>query len=73
MFHIDLDFFMIIYLIYVVALIIPGIALQIRRMHDINKFGFWILLPFIPIVGAIVFIVFLCKGSVDDYILLSQL
>jgi uncharacterized membrane protein YhaH (DUF805 family) len=60
------DFFMIIYLIYVVALIIPGIALQIRRMHDINKSGFWILLPFIPIVGAIVFIVFLCKGSVDE-------
>lgn len=60
------DFFMIIYLIYVVALIIPGIALQIRRMHDINKSGFWILLPFIPIVGTIIFIVFLCKGSVNE-------
>ena len=59
-------FLFVFYLIYVVAIIIPSIALQIRRMHDINKSGFWILLSCIPFVGAIVCIVFYCKPSVNE-------
>jgi len=39
--------------IYGLAVLIPGIALSIRRMHDLNKSGFWILLSFIPIIGWI--------------------
>jgi uncharacterized membrane protein YhaH (DUF805 family) len=59
-------FLFVIYLIYVVAAIIPCLAIQIRRMHDINKSGFWIFLSVIPIVGAIIYIIHLCKDSVNE-------
>jgi len=39
--------------LYSLAIIVPGIALSIRRMHDINKSGFWILVAFIPLIGWI--------------------
>lgn len=59
-------FLFVFYLIYLLAVIIPCLALQIRRMHDINKSGFWILLSCIPFVGTIVCIIFLCKDSVNE-------
>ena len=39
--------------IYLLAIIVPGIALSIRRMHDINKSGWWILVGLIPLIGWI--------------------
>jgi uncharacterized membrane protein YhaH (DUF805 family) len=33
------------YVIYVLALLIPGIAVGVRRMHDVNKSGWFILIP----------------------------
>ncbi len=46
------------YVIYGIAVIIPGLAVFFRRMHDTGRSGWWWLLAFIPIVGAIVLIVF---------------
>lgn len=43
--------------LFSLANIIPGIAVGIRRMHDIGKSGWWILINLIPLVGAIWFIV----------------
>lgn len=45
------------------ALLLPGIAVDIRRMHDIGKSGWWILISFVPVVGAILLIVWCCKDS----------
>jgi uncharacterized membrane protein YhaH (DUF805 family) len=46
------------------ALIIPSIAVAIRRLHDTNRVGWWILLSFIPLIGQIWFIVLMClKGT----------
>ena len=53
-------------LIYSVAAIIPGWALGVRRLHDINKSGWFLLLPLIPLVGAIILLVFYCLPSVDE-------
>ena len=39
------------------AVLLPSIAVQIRRLHDINRTGWWWLLWFVPIVGWIVLIV----------------
>lgn len=39
------------------ALIVPGIAVGVRRLHDLNKTGWLYLLCLIPIVGAILLIV----------------
>ena len=45
------------------ALIIPGLAVAIRRMHDIGKSGWYLLFAFIPLVGSIIVIVWYCKDS----------
>lgn len=43
---------------------IPGIAVAVRRLHDIDKSGWWLLLAFIPLIGWIVLIVwFATKGT----------
>lgn len=42
------------------GLIVPGIAVAVRRLHDTNKSGWWLLLCFVPFVGSIVILVFMC-------------
>ena len=42
------------------AIIIPSIAVQVRRFHDQDKSGWFVLLAFIPYVGGIVVLVFMC-------------
>jgi uncharacterized membrane protein YhaH (DUF805 family) len=55
------------YIIYGLALIIPGLAVAIRRLHDVGKSGWMILIALIPIVGAIWLIVLLAtKGDVEE-------
>ncbi len=49
------------YLIATLALIVPSIAAGVRRLHDTNRSGWWLLLGFIPVIGAIVLIVFFCQ------------
>jgi len=46
-----------------IATFVPGIALGIRRMHDIGKSGWWLLIGLIPIIGWIVLIVWLATKS----------
>ena len=46
------------------ALFLPGLALAVRRLHDLDRSGWWFLLVFIPIVGLIILIVWACtKGT----------
>jgi uncharacterized membrane protein YhaH (DUF805 family) len=54
--------FPIVYLVYALASIIPSIAVAVRRMHDTNKSGWYLLLSLIPLVGLIV-IYFLVMDS----------
>lgn len=39
------------------ALFVPGIAVAVRRLHDLNKSGWWWWLGIIPVVGTIILIV----------------
>ena len=52
------------YLLYSLALLIPGLAVAVRRLHDISKSGWMVLISLIPIVGAIWLIVLLATDSV---------
>ena len=47
------------------ALLIPNLSIEVRRLHDINKSGWWLLLCLTGI-GAIVILVFFCLASVDE-------
>ncbi len=51
------------YCFYVIALIIPGIAISIRRLHDTGRSGWWLLLSLVPWVGGIIVFVFYCLPS----------
>lgn len=48
-----------IYLLYVLALIIPSIAIGVRRLHDSDHSGWWLLIGLIPFLGALVVLYFL--------------
>jgi uncharacterized membrane protein YhaH (DUF805 family) len=49
------------------ALILPGIAVSVRRLHDTDRSGWWLLISFIPLIGAILLLVWYCtKGSVSQ-------
>ena len=41
------------YLAYVLALLIPGLAVLVRRLHDTGRSGGWFFIAFIPLVGSI--------------------
>lgn len=54
-------------LIVSLGLLIPGIAITIRRLHDLDKSGWWILIFLIPLVNLIMMLVwFTQKGSEGD-------
>ncbi|MEO6604067.1 MAG: DUF805 domain-containing protein [Aeromicrobium sp.] len=53
-------------IIIALATLVPGIAVGVRRLHDISKSGWFLLLALIPIVGAIVLIVWFCGDSHPD-------
>ncbi|MGC3963957.1 MAG: DUF805 domain-containing protein [Rhodocyclaceae bacterium] len=44
--------------IYSLAVLLPGIGLGIRRLHDTDRSGWWLLISLVPLVGFIVLIVF---------------
>lgn len=45
------------------ALVIPSIAVSVRRLHDTGRSGWWYLLNFVPYVGGIVLLVFFLLPS----------
>jgi uncharacterized membrane protein YhaH (DUF805 family) len=50
--------FVVLYVIYALGVLIPGLAVAIRRLHDTDKSGWWLLIALIPLAGIIVLIVF---------------
>jgi uncharacterized membrane protein YhaH (DUF805 family) len=49
--------------IYTLAVLIPGIAVSVRRLHDTDRSGWWILINGIPLIGVIVFLVFTAQAG----------
>lgn len=49
--------------LYSLLVLIPGIAVGVRRLHDTNRSGWWILISLIPIIGVLVLFVFMCLDS----------
>jgi uncharacterized membrane protein YhaH (DUF805 family) len=44
----------------ILGCLIPSIAVQVRRFHDQDKSGWFVLLNFIPSIGGIIVLVFMC-------------
>lgn len=53
--------------VVVFGLVLPGLAVTVRRLHDTDRSGWWFLITFIPVVGSVILLVFLIgKGTVGD-------
>ncbi len=52
-----------IYLLYSLAVFIPSLAVSVRRLHDIGKSGWFILISLIPFIGPIWLLVLMCTDS----------
>lgn len=50
-------------MIYSLAVLIPSIAVAVRRLHDTDRSGWWLLIGLVPLIGAIVLMVFLVLDS----------
>ena len=55
--------FSIIQMIIALGLILPGLGVQVRRLHDIGKSGWFWLVTFIPCVGGLILLIWACKDS----------
>ena len=53
----------IVLIIYAIAMMLPSLAVVVRRLHDIGKSGWWYLIVFIPLIGFIVLLVFAVLDS----------
>jgi uncharacterized membrane protein YhaH (DUF805 family) len=51
------------YLLYVLAVLIPGLAVAVRRLHDVGKSGWMLLIGLIPIIGGIWLLVLMVTDS----------
>ena len=45
--------------IYTLAVLIPGIAVSVRRLHDTDRSGWWLLIVLVPLIGWIVLLIFM--------------
>lgn len=49
--------------IYSLGTFIPSLAVSVRRLHDIGKSGWWLLIGLIPLLGVIVLLIFFIQDS----------
>jgi uncharacterized membrane protein YhaH (DUF805 family) len=49
--------------LYFLAVLIPGLAVTVRRLHDVGKSGWWIFISLIPLIGSIWLLVLLATDS----------
>lgn len=49
--------------LYALAVLIPSIAVAVRRLHDTERSGWWLLIALVPLIGAIVLLVFMVQDS----------
>ena len=53
-------------ILYSLAVMIPGIAVCVRRLHDTGRSGWWLLIGLIPIIGFIPLIIFMIQEGKDE-------
>ena len=60
----------VLYALIVLALFIPSLAVSVRRLHDLSKSGWWYLIALIPLIGAIILIIWFAtetKAEVNQW------
>ena len=53
--------------LFSLGVLIPSIAVGVRRLHDTDRSGWWVLIAFVPLIGAIVLLIFTVQeGTAGD-------
>lgn len=52
--------------IYSLAVLIPSIAVTVRRLHDTDRSGWWVLVALIPLVGLVLLVFMIQEGTSED-------
>ena len=56
--------FTMLYVLIALAMIVPSLAVSCRRLHDINRSGWWYLIGLIPLIGGIILLIwFFTEGT----------
>ena len=53
-------------ILFSLATIVPSLSVSVRRLHDIGRSGWWLLLALIPIVGWIIMIYWACQPTMSQ-------
>ena len=54
---------LVLFVLYSLAITVPKISVTIRRLHDTGRIGWWCLINLVPVVGWIVFLVYMVQDS----------
>ncbi len=54
-----------IYTLYLLFVLLPSLAVLVRRLHDVGTSGWYVLMSFIPILGAILLLIKVCTEGVS--------
>jgi len=49
--------------LYMLAILVPAIGVTVRRLHDTDRSGWWILVGFVPVIGGIILLVLMVLDS----------
>lgn len=49
--------------LYMLAIVLPALAVGVRRLHDTGRSGWWLLVAFVPIIGSIVLLFLMVQDS----------
>lgn len=52
--------------VYSLALLVPSIAVTVRRLHDTDRSGWWALLGLVPLVGIVLLVFMILEGQQAD-------
>ncbi len=55
--------FGVIVVLYILASVVPSLAVTVRRLHDVDRSGWWYFIGFVPIIGGIWFLVLACTDG----------
>lgn len=52
--------------IYMLAVLLPALAVTIRRLHDTDRSGWWILIALVPVIGIVLLVFMVLPGTSGD-------
>ncbi|WP_201535694.1 DUF805 domain-containing protein [Psychrobacter ciconiae] len=51
------------YILAILGLFLPGLAVTVRRLHDTSRSGWWILIGLVPLIGAILLLIWVASDT----------